>query len=158
MEPKARLPVEPRSPLQMNTVLLPRESVVLESISQYRMPFGPSNWVGQHPIEPDIVSERHQPNARKRKGPQRVALRRMTPEEEKGIPFEQQFRIVSDSGEELATRSVRILECRYDEKHYDAALRQVPAEAIVNGSVWCVFVHFDGPEEASDRAPLITGR
>jgi hypothetical protein len=94
----------------MNTVLLPRESVMLESIWQYRMPFSPPNWVGQHPIHPDIVSKRHQAHARNRRGPQRVAL------------------------------------------------RQVTAEAIVNGSVWCVFVHFDGPEVASDSAPLITRR
>lgn len=37
---------------------------------------------------------------------------------------------------------IRLQELRYEPEHYEIALREVPAEALMNGSVWWAFLVF----------------
>jgi hypothetical protein len=44
-------------------------------------------------------------------------------------------------------RQTLLQEVRYEPALYDVALREVPREALVDGSVWCVFLDFASAAE-----------
>jgi hypothetical protein len=123
---------------------MPRHSVVLESVWQFRVLLGSPGVVGQHHIDPDIVSERASNHTQRgTAGP--VVLKPMTAEEAQGISVDRQFRIVDTDGNELPVRSIQVMESRCEAKDYSTLLRELPITALVNGSVWTVFIVFDAP-------------
>jgi hypothetical protein len=66
----------------------------------------------------------------------------MSPDEAKGVPREVQLTVHDAEGQEYLPLQVRLQEVRYEPAHYEAVLREIPAEALINGSVWCAFVDF----------------
>jgi hypothetical protein len=132
--PEARV-----KPPSLSAFLIPAEGApALSGVWQLRFPFGPA--VRQHPVEPDIVAERYLRPQQENSGP--VALQPMSPEEEAGVPREIQLTVRDAAGTVFLPRQLHLLEVRYEPEHYETARREVPAEALVNGSVWCLFVAF----------------
>ena len=125
----------------LSAVLLPRADAPLEGVWQFRHSLSRRAPVFQHAVPPDIVSERHRPHARPTASAV-VALGPGPPVRQRGVPREQQLRVIGDVGAELPIRSVQMMESRYEEKDFAVPLREVPAAALVNGSVWTVFVVF----------------
>ena len=66
----------------------------------------------------------------------------MSAAEAAGVPSEVQLRVQDEDGTAFLPRQIRLEEVRYEPALYEVALREVPNEALVNGSVWCVFVSF----------------
>ena len=66
----------------------------------------------------------------------------MSAAEAAGVPSEVQLRVQDENGTAFLPRQIRLEEVRYEPALYEVALREVPNEALVNGSVWCVFVSF----------------
>ena len=126
----------------LSAVLLPRPGAPLEGVWQFRHSLSRRAPVFQHAVPPDIVSERYRPRARDSGAAAAVAPSPMPAERRQGVPREQQFRVVSAAGAEIPIRAVRIEESRYEEKDFAVPLREVPPAALVNGSVWTVFVVF----------------
>ena len=125
----------------LSAVLLPRADAPLEGLWQVRHSLSRRAPVFQHAVPPDIVSERHRPHAQPNESAI-VVLGPGPPAPQRGVPQEQQVRVVSDAGAEIPIRSVQVMESRYEENDFAVPLREVPPAALVNGSVWTVFVVF----------------
>lgn len=98
--------------------------------------------VHQYPVEPDIVAERARRDATRHVNPSQVALQPMSPEAAQGVPRDVQLTVRDAEGRVYLPLQVRLEEVRYEPAQYEVALREVPAEALINGSVWCAFVVF----------------
>ena len=71
-----------------------------------------------------------------------IALQPMSPEEARGVPREVQLTVHDAEGRVYLPLQIRLEEVRYEPAQYDIALREIPAESLINGSVWCAFVVF----------------
>ena len=132
-------------PPSLSAVLIPADGAPAPSgVWQLCMPFGPVGAVQQHPLEPDVVAERHRRPHQESSG----ALQPMSPEEAAGVPREVQLTVRDAAGTVFLPRQILLEEVRYEPAHYEDALREVPAEALVNGSVWGFFASFASELEA----------
>jgi hypothetical protein len=104
--------------------------------------------VQQHPVEPDIVAQRGEPAAQYNKRRSSVALEPVTSEEAPGVPEGRQFTVRDDAGKVYHPLQLRLMESRFEPSHFDEVLREVPGEALVDGSVWNVFVDFASTNDA----------
>jgi hypothetical protein len=139
----------PGRPPSLSAVLIPApEAPALSGVWQIHIELGTYSAVRQFPVEPDIVAERYQkaPSHRSHSGP--VELQPMSPAEAAGVTLEEQLTVRDADGTAFLPLQIQLLEVRYEPALYEAALREVPSEALVNGSVWCVFVSFASELEA----------
>lgn len=102
----------------------------------------PGFGVQQHPVEPDIVAQRHQRAARSQPSSGPVALHPMSPDEAAGVPVEKLLTVQDASGRTYLPLQVTLVESRYEPEHYADALREAPPNALVDGIVWTVHVVF----------------
>ena len=103
-------------------------------------PLIPGIGVQQHPVEPDIVAQRHQRSAPPRRNS--AALQPMSPEDAKGVPVERQLTVRDARDRVYRPLQVSLLESRYEPEHYAAALQEAPPNALVDGVMWTVLVVF----------------
>jgi hypothetical protein len=111
-------------------------------------PPAPGIGVQQHPVEPDIVAQRYQRSARPQQSSGPVALHPISPDEAKGVPVEQQLTVHDASGRVYRPLQISLLESRFEPEHYAEALREAPANALVDGVVWTVLVVFASESDA----------
>lgn len=135
-------------PPTLSAVLIPVESADLHGVWQVVFPVPGIPTVHQYPVEPDIVAERERRVATHQVNPGPVALQPMSPEEARGVPPAVQLTVRDTQGHVYLPGQIRVEEVRYEPAHYDIALREIPAEALINGSVWCAFVAFASALEA----------
>ena len=102
----------------------------------------PGIGVQQYPVEVDIVAERYTRGARSPSNPGPVALRPMSPEEARGVATEVQLTVHNAAGRVYLPLQLRLQESRFEPEHYATALEEAPAEALVDGVVWTVFIVF----------------
>ena len=149
LERASNLSVRPNrrdKPPPLSAVLLAAPGARLSGVWQVHVPIPGFAAVHQYPVEPDIVAERGRRDATRSVNPGSVALQPMSPEEAKGVPREVQLTVQDAEGQAYLPLQVHLEEVRYEPTQYETVLREIPAEALINGSVWCVFVVF-----ASDR-------
>jgi hypothetical protein len=120
----------------------------LSSIWQIHVTIGTFSAVEQFPIEPDIVAERYRRVAAHHATTGPIELQPMSAAEAAGVPSEVQLRVQDADGTAFLPRQIGLQEVRYEPALYEVALREVPSEALVNGSVWCVFVSFASEVDA----------
>lgn len=72
----------------------------------------------------------------------------MSPEEAAGVPAEVQLTVHDGTGRVFHPLMLRLQESRFEPQHYDDALKEAPAEAMVDGVVWTVFVVFASEADA----------
>ena len=139
----------PGKPPSLSAVLIPAaEAPALGGVWQAHIEIGTFSAVRQFPIEPDIVAERYRHNAAQQQHSGPVELRPLAPAEAAGVPREMQLMVRDGDGAALLPRQIQLFEVRYEPALYEVALREIPSEALVNGSVWCVFVSFASEAEA----------
>lgn len=129
-------------PPTLSAVLIPVDSADLHGVWQVVLPLPGLPLVRQYPVEPDIVAERERRFATRQENPGPVALKPMSPDEARGVPPAVQLTVRDAVGHVYLPSQIRLEEVRYEPAHYDIALREIPAEALINGSVWCAFVAF----------------
>jgi hypothetical protein len=133
----------------LSAVLIPAaDAPALNGLRQVYVQLGPLSTVQQFPVEPDIVAERYRRAAVPQTNPGPVALHPMSPAEAAGVPRDVQLTVRDADGTAFLPRQIQLLEVRYEPALFEVALREVPTEALVNGSVWCVFVSFASEFEA----------
>ena len=133
-------------PPSLSAILVAATDARLVGIWQVHPPVPGFAAVHQYPVEPDIVAERFRRDGTRQVNPGPVALEAMSPEEARGVPREIQLTVHDEEGRVYLPLEVRVEEVRYEPANYQIALREIPPEALINGSVWCAFVVF-----ASDR-------
>ena len=141
-------PARPKPPT-LDAFLVPAPDVgALDGVWQIAWPPEAGLGVQQHAIEADVVAERQQRAATlvTHSGP--VTLEPMSPEAVAGVPRDVQLTIRGADGAVYLPRQISLEEVRYEPALYEAALREVPREAFVNGIVWCVFIAFASDAEA----------
>jgi hypothetical protein len=72
----------------------------------------------------------------------------MSAEAVAGVPRAVQLTVRAVDGTVYLPQQLRLQEVRYEPALYDVALLEAPREALVDGSVWCVFLHFAPAAEA----------
>lgn len=136
-------PVPRAEPPSLSAVLVASPGAHLSGVWQVRTLIPGVAAIHQYPVEPDIVAERpHRAASRPRK-PAHVNLHPMTLEEAPGVPREVQLTVRDAEGRVYVPRQVTLQEVRYEPSQYEIPLREVSAEALIRGSVWCVFAVFD---------------
>jgi hypothetical protein len=141
-------PSRPRPP-SLSAFLVPTpQAAALDGIWQIAWPPEAGIGVQQHAIEVDVVAEREQRAATRVTNPGPAALEPMSPEAVAGVPRDLQLTVRTADGATYLPRQIRLEEVRYGPALYEAALREVPREALVDGSVWCVFIAFASDAEA----------
>lgn len=144
-------PASRPTPPSLSAFLVPApNAMAMEAVWQIALPPEFGIGVQQHTIEVDIVSERAQRDATRVTNPEPVALEPMSAEAITGVHRDLQLTVRAADGAVYLPRSIHLEEVRYEPMHYDAVLQQVPPEALVHGSVWCVFIAF-----ASDAEPSL---
>lgn len=139
----------PGKPPSISAVLIPAaDAPALSGLWQVRIEIAAFSAVRQFPIEADIVAERYRQPAAQQQHPGPLALRPLSPAEAAGVPREVQLMVRDADGAAFLPRMIQLLEVRYEPALYEVALREVPSEALVNGSVWCVFISFASETEA----------
>jgi hypothetical protein len=133
-------PRRPGKPPSLSAVLLAAPGARLIGVWQVNPPFPGFAAVQQFPIEPDIVAERARRDATRVVNPGPIALQPMSPEEAQGVPREVQLTVRDADGRVYLPLQVHLQEVRYEPAQYEIALREIPAEALINGSVWCAFI------------------
>jgi hypothetical protein len=108
----------------------------------------PGIGVQQHAVEPDIVAERANRAAQHQSNSGPVALRPMSPEQAAGVAAELQLTVHDATGKVYLPLQLRLQESRFEPEHYASVLKEAPAEAIVDGVVWTVFVAFASETDA----------
>jgi hypothetical protein len=149
LERASNLGVQPNrrdKPPPLSAVLLAAPGARLSGVWQVHVPIPGFAAVHQYPVEPDIVADRGRRDATRSVNPGSVALHPMSPEEAKGVPRDVQLTVRDGEGQEYLPLQVHLEEVRYEPAQSETVSREIPAEALINGSVWCVFVVF-----ASDR-------
>ncbi len=91
---------------------------------------------------PDIVAERWRHGSVAEVNPGHVVLQPMSPEEAEGVPRDVQLTVQDAGGRVHLPLQIRLQELRYEPEHYEIALREAPAEALMNGSMWWAIVVF----------------
>jgi hypothetical protein len=129
-------------PPSLSAILVAAPGARLNGVWQVHPPIPGFAAVHQYPVEPDIVAERARRDATRQVNPGPVALQPMSPEEAQGVPREVQLTVHDAAGRVYLPLQVRLEEVRYEPAHYEIALREIPAEALINGSVWCAFIVF----------------
>lgn len=129
-------------PPSMSAVLVATPSAQLVGVWQLHTPILGFPGVHQYPVEPDIVADRARRSAAREVNPGPVELQPMSPEEAQGVPREVQLTVRDAEGRLYLPLQIRLGEVRYEPAQYEIALREIPAEALSNGSVWCAFVVF----------------
>lgn len=139
----------PGKPPSLSAVLIPSvEARALSGVWQVHIEIGTFSAVRQFPIEPDIVAERYRRPAAQQQHSGPLELRPLSPAEAAGVPREVQLVVRDADGAAFLPRMIQLVEVRYEPALYEVALREVPSEALVNGSVWCVFISFASEAEA----------
>lgn len=139
--PHAR-PQPSDKPPSLSAFLVPSANGAdLRGVWQLHFPI-PGLGVQQHSVEPDIVAQRDQRAAMHRANHGPVALEPMSPEQVKGVPPEMQLTVRDMDGRIFLPRQIRLEEVRYEPAHHEVALREAPAEALIDGSIWRVFIAF----------------
>jgi len=133
-------------PPSLSAVLVAAPGARLTGVWQVHPPFPGFTAVHQYPVEPDIVAERARRGAAREVNPGPVALQPLSPEEAQGVPREVQITVHDAEGRVYLPLQVRLEEVRYAPAQHEVALREIPPEALTDGSVWCAFIVF-----ASDR-------
>jgi hypothetical protein len=142
-------PPSPDKPPSLSAFLVPApDAVALEGVWQIAFPPEVGIGVQQCGVEPDIVAERKQRWATRVTNPGPVALEPMSSGAVAGVPRDVQLTIRASDGAVYLPRQLRLEEVRYEPALYDNALREVPPEAFINGSVWCAFIAFASDAEA----------
>ena len=118
-----------------------------ESIWQVAPPI-PGIGVRQRPLEPDIVAQRYQRSARPQPSAGPATLHAMSPDEANGVPVEKQLTVRDASGRAYLPLQISLLESRFEPEYYADALREAPANALVDGVVWTVLVVFASEADA----------
>ncbi|QJR37500.1 hypothetical protein [Gemmatimonas groenlandica] len=96
----------------------------------------------------DIVAERGKRFATRVTNPGPVALEPMSAEAVAGVPWERQLTVRAADGAVYLPSQILLQEVRYEPALYVAAFREAPSEALVDGSVWCVFIAFASDTES----------
>jgi hypothetical protein len=135
-------PRRPGKPRSLSTVVIAAPGAQLIGVWQVNPPIPGFAAVHQFPIEPDIVADRGRREATRVVNPGPIALQPMSPEEAQGVPREVQLTVHDAEGRVYLPLQVRLEEVRYEPAQYEIALREIPAEALINGSVWCAFIVF----------------
>jgi hypothetical protein len=142
-------PPSRNKPPSLSAFLIPApHAVALEGVWQIAWPPEFNIGVQQHAVEPDIVAERAQRAAARVTNPGPVALEPMSPESIAGVQPDGQLMVRAADGAVYLPRQIRLEEVRYEPALYEAMLREVPREALINGSVWCAFIAFASDIEA----------
>lgn len=142
-------PASRPKPPSLSAFLLPAPSAMaMEGVWQIALPPEAGIGVQQHTIDLDIVSERAQRTATRVTNPGPVALEPMSAEAITGVHRDLQLTVRAADGAVYLPRQIRLQEVRYEPMHHDAVLQQVPPEALIQGSVWCVFIAFASDTEA----------
>lgn len=90
---------------------------------------------------PDIVAERWRHGSVAEVNPGHVVLQPMSPEEAEGVPLDVQPTVQDADGRVHLPLQIRLRELRYEPEHFEVALREVPAEVLMNGSMrWAIVV------------------
>ena len=126
----------------LSAVLIAAPGAQLHGVWQVHPPIPGIAAVHQFPLEPDIVAERGRRDATRPMNPGPVALQPLSPDEAQGVPREIQLTVHDASGQVYLPLQVWLQEVRYEPAQYEIALREISAEALLDGSVWCVFVVF----------------
>ena len=144
-------PFEPdrrdKSP-SLSAVLVPAPGAQPIGVSQVHTVIAGFTAVHQYPVEPDIVAERARRTAARPRKPAHAVLHPMSPEEARGVPRDVQLTVRDAKDRVYLPRQITLEEVRYEPAQYAIPLREVPADALINGSVWCVFVVFDSALDA----------
>jgi hypothetical protein len=136
-------------PPSLSAFLIPsRDAADLSGVWQIVWPPEVGIGVQQHAVEVDVVAERSQRAATRVSNPGPVALEPMSAEAVAGVPRAVQLTVRAVDGTVYLPQQLRLQEVRYEPALHDVALREAPREALVDGSVWCVFLHFASTAEA----------
>jgi hypothetical protein len=132
----------------LSAVLVPAPGAQLIGVWQVRTPIPGFAAIHQYPVEPDIVAERRR-RATSRPAKRNLAvLHPMSPDEIHGVPREAQLTVRDAEDRGYLPQQITLEEVRYEPAQSEIPLREVPANALINGSVWCVFVVFDSTLDA----------
>ncbi|WP_310568906.1 hypothetical protein [Gemmatimonas sp.] len=143
-----RPPSRSRPPSLFAFLVPAPEGAALDGVWQTVWPREFGIGVQQSAVEVDIVAEREQRGATRVTNPGPVALEPMSPEAVAGVPWERQLTVRAADGTSYLPAQIQLGEVRYEPALYEAALREVPREALVDGSVWFVFIGFASDTEA----------
>lgn len=135
-------PRRPDRPQTLSAMLVAAPNAQPMGVWQVQLPLPGSSSIHQYPVEPDIVAERSRHGSVAEVNPGHVVLQPMSPEEAKGVPRDVQLTVRDAGGRVHLPLQIRLQELRYEPEHYEIALREVPAEALMNGSVWWAFLVF----------------
>jgi hypothetical protein len=128
-------------PPSLSAILVAAPGAPLTGVWQVHFPIPGFAAVHQYPVEPDIVAERAC-HATRQVNPGPSELQPMSPEEAKGVTREVQLTVQDAEGRAYLPLQVRLEEVRYGPAQYETVLREIPAEALINGSVWCALIVF----------------
>ena len=135
-------PPRRNKPPSVSAILVAAPGAQLIGVWQVHAPIPGFVAVHQYPIEPDIVAERGRAAPTRQVNPGPVALHPMSPEKAQGVPREVQLTVRDADGREYLPIQVHLEEVRHEPAQYEIILREIPAEALINGSVWCAFIVF----------------
>lgn len=138
-------------PPSLSAILVAAPGAPLSGVWQVHFPIPGFAAVHQYPVEPDIVADRPRRFATRQVNPGPIELQPMSPEEAKGVAREVQLTVQDAEGRVYLPLQVRLEEVRYERAQYETVLREIPAEALINGSVWCAFVVFASDLDAPAR-------
>jgi PAS domain-containing protein len=129
-------------PQALSAILVAAPNAQLSGVWQVQLPVPGASSIHQYPVEPDIVAERSRHGSGREVNPGPVELQPMTPEEAEGVPREVQLTLQDAGGRVYLPLQIRLQEIRYEPTHHEMALREIPAEALMDGRVWWAFVAF----------------
>jgi hypothetical protein len=136
-------------PPTLSAFLIPASDAgALDGVWQLVFPAKAGIGVQQRALEPDIVAERMQRAATRVTNPGPISLAPMSPEAVAGVSREVQLTVRAADGTVHLPQQIRLEEVRYEPSHYEAALREVPRDALIEGSVWWAFIVFASDVDA----------
>ena len=138
--------------LQYTSFLLPAPGVVLEGVSQTRMPVLDQDRFHQDPVPPAISCREEEAPPSPPPRPFAV-LQPMDPDAAAGVPPDRQLRVLNDAGVQLHPRFIHLHEARYEPAIFallqagipGESVDPIPSDAYVDGSVWRFAATFDPP-------------
>lgn len=136
-------------PPSLSAFLVPAQDAVAPD-GVWQLAYPPEIGIGvqQHTVEPDIVAEREQRAATRVTTPGPVVLEPISPEAVAGVSRDMQLTVRAADGTAYLPRQLHLQELRYEQALFETILREVPREALINGSVWCAFIGFASDAEA----------
>jgi len=135
-------PRRPDRPQTLSAILVAAPHAQPMGVWQVQLPLPGSSSIHQYPVEPDIVAERSRHGPGREVNTGHVVLQPMSPEEAKGVPRDVQLTVQDAGGRVHLPLQIRLQELRYEPEHDEIALREVPAEALMDGSIWWAIVVF----------------